>query len=800
MKLTRLKLKNVRQHADTDISFPAGVIGITGENESGKSGLLEGVCWALFGGTAVRGTMKSLRWNRAPARHIAEVELAFEIGGHQYRIHRTENTAHLYEGDKVLGEGTAAVNKHLPGILGMNYNEWLSSFLVQQKDLTRIASMQPTERTSFVRSVLGVGRLDDALKACRTRKNELNQEKSGLEAGLGQRDPIKAAVGRAEKNVAEAGVVHQAQAEKRDAAAVVHETDRKALVRSMAKKDKHDRHTRAEEQAVVAAHGIAMELMRLEERVQQQVEAAAALREAEPELAKMPGLRTERDELMLAKATSGERQSLESRIEDLFLEAKDLNTNIEGFEKQIAAFDLTVHNKANAVSGALDARLDKMRLERTQIRAKHLAAAHSFVAEGRRFTKRFAAIKEAGVEGECPTCARRLGDQFESVVKALQDDGRHAIQDAEVARIEALDLEQAPDDELELEAAVTAAEHEVERLHELREESEVASRQRGQARERLAKVASEIETARTRLSELVAVEFDPGRLAQVEVDLTRIQRLDQSLAADRGLAAQTTETKEQIADRRKALATAEDEKGKAHVALSALGFDDNEHDRLFNLAESGRTALEDARVSLAQAEEAERGAKMHLKTAREALSEYDQRAGKLQEVLADHHTHERTAARLADFRTAVAATIRPEMEELMSGFIHILTDGRHEAVELTEEFEAILHESGVATEVVSGGTEDIAALAMRLAISQMIAERAGHPLSLLILDEPFGSLDETRRANVLVLIRRLGGVFRQIIIISHVAETRDAVDHIIELEFDEVEGRTRILNGERVNA
>ncbi|KKK49538.1 hypothetical protein LCGC14_3134060, partial [marine sediment metagenome] len=95
---------------------------------------------------------------------------------------------------------------------------------------------------------------------------------------------------------------------------------------------------------------------------------------------------------------------------------------------------------------------------------------------------------------------------------------------------------------------------------------------------------------------------------------------------------------------------------------------------------------------------------------------------------------------------------------------------------------------------------DIAALAMRLAISQMIAERAGHPLSLLILDEPFGSLDETRRANVLTLIRRLGGVFRQIIIISHVAETRDAVDHIIELEFDEVEGRTRILNGERVNA
>jgi len=31
---------------------------------------------------------------------------------------------------------------------------------------------------------------------------------------------------------------------------------------------------------------------------------------------------------------------------------------------------------------------------------------------------------------------------------------------------------------------------------------------------------------------------------------------------------------------------------------------------------------------------------------------------------------------------------------------------------------------------------------LRLAISQMIAERAGQPLSLLVLDEIFGSLDE----------------------------------------------------------
>jgi exonuclease SbcC len=168
---------------------------------------------------------------------------------------------------------------------------------------------------------------------------------------------------------------------------------------------------------------------------------------------------------------------------------------------------------------------------------------------------------------------------------------------------------------------------------------------------------------------------------------------------------------------------------------------------------------------------------------------------RLNEVSADHLTHEHTATRLADFRLAIASTIRPEMEELMSGFVQLLTDGRHEAVSLSEEFEPTLYENGVPVEVVSGGCEDISALAMRLALSQMIAQRAGHPLSLLVLDEPFGSLDAVRRGNVLGLVRRLKSVFPQVIVISHVEETRDAVDHAFEFEHDAAAGCTRLVGG-----
>ena len=81
---------------------------------------------------------------------------------------------------------------------------------------------------------------------------------------------------------------------------------------------------------------------------------------------------------------------------------------------------------------------------------------------------------------------------------------------------------------------------------------------------------------------------------------------------------------------------------------------------------------------------------------------------------------------------------------------------------------ATLLDDGDPKPVISGGEEDIANLALRLAISQMIAERAGQPLSLLILDEIFGSLDEDRRAAVVDLLRSLADRFPQVILITHI--------------------------------
>ena len=99
-----------------------------------------------------------------------------------------------------------------------------------------------------------------------------------------------------------------------------------------------------------------------------------------------------------------------------------------------------------------------------------------------------------------------------------------------------------------------------------------------------------------------------------------------------------------------------------------------------------------------------------------------------------------------------------------------------------------LLDEGEAKVVISGGEEDIANLALRLAISQMIAERAGQPLSLLILDEIFGSLDEDHRASVVELLRSLADRFPQVILITHIDSVRDGFDRIVRVGFDQRRG------------
>src|SRR5438552_7633550 len=111
-------------------------------------------------------------------------------------------------------------------------------------------------------------------------------------------------------------------------------------------------------------------------------------------------------------------------------------------------------------------------------------------------------------------------------------------------------------------------------------------------------------------------------------------------------------------------------------------------------------------------------------------------------------------------------------------------------------YTTLFRSDGIPKPVLSGGEEDLANLVLRLAISQMIAERAGQNFSLLILDEVFGSLDEARRFNVVELLRGLQDRFEQVILITHIEPVREGVDRVISVRYDADRGCSIVTESE----
>ncbi len=74
----------------------------------------------------------------------------------------------------------------------------------------------------------------------------------------------------------------------------------------------------------------------------------------------------------------------------------------------------------------------------------------------------------------------------------------------------------------------------------------------------------------------------------------------------------------------------------------------------------------------------------------------------------------------------------------------------------------------------SGGEQFRVNFAIRLALSQVLARRAGARLQTLVIDEGFGSQDPTGRQRLVEAINTIQDDFARILVITHIDELRDA--------------------------
>jgi exonuclease SbcC len=791
MRLHRLRLLNFRQHRDTDLEFGPGLTGIIGPNGAGKSTLLEAIAWAIYGMEAARGTRESIRWRLARPRSEVRVELEFGLGPHEYRVVRTLYGAELYldGAAQPMTTSLVEVTARLTRLLGMTRDEFFNTYFTGQKELAVMAAMKPTERGQFLSRLLGYDKLRQAQERVRARRSAIKGELGALEVGRPDPAALRAVRERAaaqgeeaeRQEAVQAAAFAAAQGARERHAPVFHELA-----------DLRDRHV-----ALAAERRVA------QERVRQAVELAArlaaehasaasaaaeaaALRE---QLETHPALRAELAQLEDLARDAARRQTLEAQLAEVALQRGEVERRL--------ALAAAAAAEGRAVAERLDAlKRDQDALERSYEERQNLWVRERQDAESKRQTlldqfrdletqrKR---IIEAGAEGTCPTCGRPLRDEYQGVLDLLTTQLEEVRSSGQYYRGRLEQLQQTPAELAALEArrreareavereaqalavATTSAQEGVELEKQLKRHDQRAAQLGVEA----AGLRAGYDAARHEEVRRQAAALEPlaARASRLATEVERAPRLAAELEAAEGRRAALVE----------ALAAVERELSGLPFTEDAFQASAREMQRLDEAARRAELDLTVARAERSAAIE-------RLRAAERAEAEAAAHAERVAGLQSDWRLHTELDRALGDLRTELNQEMRPELASLAGEFLGALTDGRYDEVELDENYRLTVLEHGEPAPVISGGEEDLTNLVLRLAVSQMIADRSGQPLSLLVLDEIFGSLDAARRAHVLELLRALEGRFPQVVLITHIEGVREAVDRVLRVRFDEASG------------
>ncbi|HEY0018829.1 MAG TPA: SMC family ATPase [Longimicrobium sp.] len=795
MKLLSLRMKNFRQHSDSTITFRSGLTGIIGPNGAGKSTILEGIAWAMYGASAARGTNDTIRFSRAGARARVEVELAFSLGGHEYRVLRTLHGAEVFldGGPTAVASGVGGVSGYLQSRVGMSRDEFFNTYFTGQKELQFLAAMGPADRGRFLSQVLGYERLRRAQELVRNRRSELRSEIRGLRASLGDRDELVGLLTAASTRVTEAvDRLSAARKEAEEAAAA-----EKAFAPRWEKAEKDRERFRELSHVIEAAErdrdGAKRELERASAELQVVDAAEKELAPLRTQLGELPAA-TEACErfTVLARQEEG-RKALARQLADLDAEltrARERREKLESapeLEKKYSAELEALRAQRDTVAGTLDEKKSAWLADKQDAFTK-LTGYRDRASE---LKGQIAEIERLGPEGTCPTCGRPVGKDYERLLEELRDQWTLLVQDGKWWAKRHEQLEPRPEDLVELETLLPQLNEAVDdrarkltrcqsALQELEQLSTDLAARTARGEELRAELAAlpggyDAKAHRAADDRLKALREVEKRAARLEEAVTRraAAALDEKQAREREAAA--------LAVVRKA--------GKERTALdfseetfAALRV---EHDRLAEARRAAELRAAEARGDANTAEQV-------LRSARDAVTQYDERAKTIAEQEADLHYHEELDAAYTDLRQELNDQVRPELSEIASAFLAQLTDGRYTSMEIDESYNLMVLDEGEEKPVISGGEEDVANLVLRLSLSQMIAERAGHPLSLLILDEVFGSLDVARRDNVVQLLHHLEDRFEQVILITHIDGIRESLDQVLRVEYDERAGCSHV--------
>lgn len=743
LHLTKVRLRNFRVHKDyTFTPMEEGVTAIVGKNGHGKSTIIDGIAWAIYG-TKPNSGIKNSSWRRlgAPEDEESFVDAVFDLDGSELRVKRSIVNAKnggtkcecWLDGTLEAGPAVSHAESWLTKKLGLDESGFLSTVLVQQKHVNQLVAASRTERRRTLEKLTGITAITNALDQAKLEEKTYSKAVDALGIDDGKLPVLRKT---AEDNEALRAKTLEQVSKMEERLAKLDEAGR-AL---RGKVDEMD-------SRLVESRRARDEKTRADSIVDSMTERMAELSKTRDALkAALPPDRLDSSE------TAEVRRELETAEAGL-LEAKT----------KANALQSTVDAKPNAAD--LDAAGNAVSAAEEKLAAINVQTAMDGIEESR------AAIAVARAEGMA--AKKSLGE-----LSGVGDDGAAACPTCRQPLADPSGLMNDLNAKLEATRSTAACERKkIEGFEETVRAADAAREAVNEAKERLAAMDKAVKDAEAAESEL------PVALSTVESAEATVKSLRTTVSRFNEYKAKYDEY-DRVMGELKTVVSRLEEASKA--SRQAAG----------RLAEAGsvneetlarlRAELEDKRSKRADLNATivgKRGeAELAAEKARAASAEADGLEAQMEKrkgLLSKLEVSSSAVMVLGKFREHLILSAIPQVTDYASELINKISDGKFTSIAIDKKFDVSVETGDGVVESVSqlsGGEEDLVAICLRLAISVMLSD--GTP-TMLILDEVLTAMDSDRAAAILEAMQGISG--GQIIIVAHNEIIKSIADKVVEL-------------------
>ena len=838
----RLNLRNFMCYSDAHQALEFDGIHVaclSGPNGHGKSALLDAITWALWGKSRARSSDDLIRVGNGVQE--MEVEFEFRLGAQQYRVLRKRSkrtrAGHtlldlaVLDGDgyrQLNGNNVNETERQIQQLLRMSYETFTNSAFVLQGKADAFTTRTPGERKQVLAEILDLSYFDRLEDLARQRVRErdqlaglLRQQIAEDDEELRQRPELEHRQQRLEgerDSLEQRLQLVEAEAELARERLGRLQADRRAL-------DELDRRLaeareRAERQRGLLARAKAAlaqagKVVDRETEIEQGYQRLVSQREALQKLTVVQAehVRLTRDLAQLEARVGRARGDLEGRralLEKQLACIEDLNNDVERFTSELA----TVRTELESLEQVEQKRAE---LERARLDARERwASLKAQIAELRKRQGELGDRRQLlGTSPTCPVCRTELGvARQQSVVDHyLEEERRSAERAAELDR-QQIALEQEGKG---LAAQLKDLETRLDGRRQLQERVASAERVLAQAQQRLVALQElQAELGRVR-QDLERGAYAAGEREELKLLERQLAGLRYDAEAHRAVLAevetlgQYEELRRELLEARRTLAREEQARAEASQALA-------EWEAVARSAEQQRGELERRTAELPAVEEQFGRLEAELRVLRPELGRLNQDLGAVRQHLATmDFTARRRTERLAELDRArteqslhqelaqafgkkgvqalLIETAIPEIEAEANRLLELLTDGRmHVRFETQrsakvgdgtiETLDIIIEDELGARqyELFSGGEKFRVDFALRIALSKLLAQRAGARLQTLVIDEGFGTQDDQGLDRLVEAIKTIQHEFEKIIVITHLSDLKEAFPVRIEVQ------------------